>query len=436
MSRVWASTIGSVVEVKGLAEGTAVTIESKQVADYWKKYRKVLVTNYRDFALVGQDLQGSRAPGHRFLLADSEEAFWDLAAHPRAAAKERGEEFLDYLKAVLLIGARIGDPQDLAWQLAYCARQALRCLRGSGHPALAAIRAALEEALSMKFTGDKGAHFFESTFVQTLFYGVFSAWVLWARGANVAQPPPAVQTVGGASLPRDPQPGAAVPHDRAEARFDWRLAAEYLRVPILRKLFHEAAEPGALLDLGLAEVLHWAANVLNRVDRAAFFNAFEERHAVQYFYEPFLEAYDPVLRKDLGVWYTPEEIVQYRVARVDTVLREELGVEDGLADSNVYVLDPCCGTGAYLVEVLRTIHATLERWSASSASKSSPPPSSSAICNWACSSSTSAHRSPPLARSAPASTSPTPSRAGSPQQARSRSCSTRSWRPSGMLPTA
>jgi len=65
------------------------------------------------------------------------------------------------------------------------------------------------------------------------------------------------------------------------------------------------------------------------------------------------------LRKELGVWYTPPEIVKYQVARVDTVLREELDLPDGLADPNVIVLDPCCGTGAYLVEVLRQIAATL-----------------------------------------------------------------------------
>ena len=76
---------------------------------------------------------------------------------------------------------------------------------------------------------------------------------------------------------------------------------------------------------------------------------------MQYFYEPFLQAFDPELRKELGVWYTPPEIVEYMVARVDTVLREELDVPDGLADPRVYVLDPCCGTGAYLVEVLEKI---------------------------------------------------------------------------------
>jgi hypothetical protein len=37
------------------------------------------------------------------------------------------------------------------------------------------------------------------------------------------------------------------------------------------------------------------------------------------------------------------------VARVNTVLREELGVDDGLADRNVFVLDPCCGIASYLV---------------------------------------------------------------------------------------
>ena len=81
---------------------------------------------------------------------------------------------------------------------------------------------------------------------------------------------------------------------------------------------------------------------------------------MQYFYEPFLEAFDPELRKQLGVWYTPEEIVRYMVRRVDQVLVSELGIADGLADPQVYVLDPCCGTGAYLVETLAVIGERLK----------------------------------------------------------------------------
>ena len=48
------------------------------------------------------------------------------------------------------------------------------------------------------------------------------------------------------------------------------------------------------------------------------------------------------------------------VARVDRALKDDLGIADGLAADNVYVLDPCCGTGAYLAETLRRIAANLE----------------------------------------------------------------------------
>ena len=128
---------------------------------------------------------------------------------------------------------------------------------------------------------------------------------------------------------------------------------------MLRALFVQVADPARLGALGLIEVLDWTAATLNRVDRAEFFKSFDEGHAVQYFYEPFLHAFDPELRKELGVWYTPEEIVRYQVERVDTVLRSELGLADGLADPKVIVLDPCCGTGTYLRAVLRRIAATL-----------------------------------------------------------------------------
>lgn len=241
--------------------------------------------------------------------------------------------FVEFAKRAMLHAAPLAAPEDVAWFLASYARDALARIELHDLPALAGVRKALEEALGLTFEGQKGEHFFRSTLVQTLFYGVFSAWVLWSKQHK----PP------------------------SKDRFDWRLTAHHLRVPVLRKLFHEVADPGQLEELNLAEVLDWTAAVLNRVDRPSFFAKFEEAHAVQYFYEPFLQAFDPELRKQLGVWYTPPEIVQYMVARVDTVLREELGLPNGLADKNVYVLDPCCGTGSYLVETLNKIHETLRR---------------------------------------------------------------------------
>ena len=144
------------------------------------------------------------------------------------------------------------------------------------------------------------------------------------------------------------------------ARFSWREAVWHLRAPVLRALFQQLSDPGRLKPLGLVEVLDWTAAALDRVDRAEFFSRFNEGEAVPYFYEPFLEAFDPALRKELGVWYTPTEVVRYMVARVDRALKDDLDIPDGLAAENVYVLDPCCGTGSYLAEVLCRIALNLE----------------------------------------------------------------------------
>jgi hypothetical protein len=47
--------------------------------------------------------------------------------------------------------------------------------------ALDPLRNALELALGLRFEGEEGDHFFKSTLIQTLFYGVFSAWVVYAK---------------------------------------------------------------------------------------------------------------------------------------------------------------------------------------------------------------------------------------------------------------
>ena len=78
----------------------------------------------------------------------------------------------------------------MAWLLASYARDALARVEAAGDaPQLTAVLAALEEALGTHFEGERGGRFFRSTLVQTLFYGVFSAWVLWARSGSAGVPP-------------------------------------------------------------------------------------------------------------------------------------------------------------------------------------------------------------------------------------------------------
>ena len=112
----------------------------------------------------------------------------------------------------------------MAWFLPIYAREARgRIARASSVPALESVRRALEQALGIDFEDtakpEEGRRFFRSTLVQTLFYGVFSAWVLCHR-----------------SRPKE------------KNKFDWKQTTWLLQVPVIRKLFHELAEPGKLRE--------------------------------------------------------------------------------------------------------------------------------------------------------------------------------------------
>ena len=71
-----------------------------------------------------------------------------------------------------------------------------------------------------------------------------------------------------------------------------------------------------------------------------------------YFYEDFLAAYDPQLRRNAGVYYTPVQVVRAQVRLIDELLTERLGKPLGFADPEVVVLDPAVGTGTYLLGVI------------------------------------------------------------------------------------
>ena len=71
-----------------------------------------------------------------------------------------------------------------------------------------------------------------------------------------------------------------------------------------------------------------------------------------YFYEQFLGAYDPELRKSRGVFYTPVEVVGFQIRLAAELLRERFGKDLAFAEEGVNVLDPAAGTGAYLLSVL------------------------------------------------------------------------------------
>jgi hypothetical protein len=317
-----------VVEIKPAEYSLDALANEPQTLRYLRQYGLVLITNLREFRLLKLGPGDAVQTTERYKLADTASDLWSA---PLSSFAKHKDLLPDFLARVMLYRAPLAQPKDVAWLLASYAREARA--RAEDHPlgSFEAVKKALQESLGIRFEGEKGEHFFRSTLVQTLFYGIFSAWILWRR-----------------------KPEGRAP----DALFDWRLSAYYLSVPVLRKLFNEIAEPGALNSVQLQEVLNLAGEALNRV-QPAFFDTFREDEAVAYFYEPFLEAFDPQLRKDLGVWYTPRQIVDYMVERVHYLLRTQLNQPLGLASPAVRILDPCCGTGAYLTAVLHRIHRTL-----------------------------------------------------------------------------
>jgi len=156
--------------------------------------------------------------------------------------------------------------------------------------------------------------------------------------------------------------------------------------PFLRKLF------GYIASLELDERIRWIIDELADVLQASDLKIIMENFGKQtqtedptiHFYETFLTAYNPALRKDIGAFYTPLSAVHYIIRAVDDILKDEFDLPNGLADRTktiirrqtadsrrrqndadeievhrVQILDPATGTGTFLAEVVRHIHAHL-----------------------------------------------------------------------------
>lgn len=78
-----------------------------------------------------------------------------------------------------------------------------------------------------------------------------------------------------------------------------------------------------------------------------------------YFYEDFLEDYDPSLRRKTGSYYTPVEAVDPMIRMVDDLLRTRLGHAEGFGSPGVTVVDPAAGTGSFLFRIVDRIAAAI-----------------------------------------------------------------------------
>ena len=126
-----------VAEIKPASDNAWLTASSDQVSRYWNKYRLVLVTNTRDFVLLGEDAAGNPVKLETFRLAQSAEEFESLLERPHAFAREVGAGLGEYLCRALSHRAALVEPMDLAWLLASYARDGLARVETAGRRTLA-----------------------------------------------------------------------------------------------------------------------------------------------------------------------------------------------------------------------------------------------------------------------------------------------------------
>ena len=326
-------------------EELAMSTENKnQIGRYLAATRAVLICNVRAFGLITVSPQWNSdgpVPPEARRIEQVVELWPSVSAVKQGEAIDSRaiEDFSELIETAVTRFASIAEPESLARIMARQARRAKADLPEKFTHAVQDLLDDFGKALGVTFVGPEGEEFFRSSLIQTAFYGLFAGWALWWRG------------------------------DRTKP-FAWEDLADYLKIPFLGSLFYEFRHPSRIKELRLAKHLDTATETLARVDYDRFFKRFrlptlkhEEESvttAIMHFYEPFLNAFDPGLRKELGVWYTPTSIVRYQVGKIDRLLREQLGCSRGFADERVIVLDPACGTGAYLIEALRYMAEQLE----------------------------------------------------------------------------
>jgi len=84
-----------------------------------------------------------------------------------------------------------------------------------------------------------------------------------------------------------------------------------------------------------------ASNIQNHHEKQKFLKAL---------YENFYQSYNPAAADRLGIIYTPEEIVRFMVDTTDYLIFQKFNRL--LSDENVEIIDPACGTGTFITEII------------------------------------------------------------------------------------
>lgn len=352
--------------ILGYAEAKDITVDLDRVLDTeqirrYSGYEKLLLTNYRDFIFLASGEEYLRISighlGEKALEVNSTQVL-RLVSELEAFLAKKPEAIKSGKRLAVIMGGKARRIRDNVAQY-------LENKENERNIELEQIYGLMKTLL----VHDLKQNDFADLYAQTLVYGLFAARY----------------------------------NDDTLDNFDRREAVEAVprTNPFLRQFFNHIA--GADFDTRLRYIVDELCEVLAISDvrslvrhQATKFAVDDEQDLTIHFYEDFLKEYDPVMRRKMGVYYTPVPIVRYIVRAVDRVLKDEFGITKGLSSDQiiahtintqpwrkkgerkdrltkdiqvprVQVLDPAVGTATFLNEIIRHIYKDFEgqegRWS-------------------------------------------------------------------------
>ncbi len=303
------------IETKNIDENLDVIMESEQIKRYIDSVDNLILTNYLRFILIRK---GEKIYDVSLL------SLLELSSGKLTLRKSKWDEFHEMITTFFSYsGTTVSSAKELAEELSKRAKllkdlakqrleEDMKIVEAGGLPSniyefYLGIKELLKD-ISIEDAAD--------AYAQTVTYGLFLA------------------------RKESPKP------------LDRLTAAHYIpkTVGIIKKIFVNISgdefppEVSWVID-EIVEVLNSADlnKILEDIDRRGK----KDKDPIIYFYEDFLNFYEPEKKKHLGVYYTPRPVVNYIVNSLHKILKEYFNKPMGFAENDVKVLDPAIGTGTF-----------------------------------------------------------------------------------------
>jgi predicted helicase len=293
--------------------------ESEQVKRYRHSLPNLILTNFLEFRLYRLgDLKIQVVVGRPFTLRS-------LKSPPTPEKVELFFELLDNFFS--FITPEIRKSSDLSVELAKKTRFLEHILQeelSKENQEIIRFYRAFQEELIETLTKER----FADLYAQTITYGLFAARMKTQNGFK--------REIAWKSIPGS--------------------------LPLLKEIFYSMTGPH--FPESLTWVVDDISQILEKAHISAILKEFKttrwDEDPVIHFYETFLATYNPDERERLGVYYTPLPVVSYIVRSIHHLLKEKFGKAEGLATSDVTLLDPAAGTLTFVVQSIKQVQKELE----------------------------------------------------------------------------